>query len=616
MIYMFFRPNEFVKIIFFTLQSRIFIVYKVSLALLFHSAKMILSSIKSLLIGRDLTAMKILLVAINAKYIHSNPAVHSLRSCAGEYKSCIEIAEFTINQTPSFILQEIYKRHPDVIAFSCYIWNRDMIDAFIPDLHRVLPHADIWAGGPEVSYDAAETAARWGLRGVMTGPGEAAFARLTTAYGTGTSRELPAVLDGNSIPRLKLDEIPFWYEDMQDFENRIIYYESSRGCPFSCSYCFSSIDRAMDFRGTERVCLELDYFLEKRVPQVKFIDRTFNCKKEHALPILRHILDHDNGVTNFHFEIAADLLDEDYFAILEELRPGAVQLEIGVQSTCRETIAEIRRKTDFDKVAAVVRRVSSRKNIHIHLDLIAGLPFEDLQRFRCSFNDVYALRPQQLQLGFLKVLKGSEMERQAPVYDLAYTSRPPYEVLSTRWLSYEDICRLKQIEEMVEIYYNSGQFAHTLEFMITLFESAFSMYESLAAWYEKHELFGVQSSRIRKYEILLEWGTACIADISRTQALREYLLYDLYLRENMKNRPVFAPSLAPWKDAVHHVLHRESREHTLFPELADRDYRELTKALHTEIFTYIYDEPTLVLFGYEHRNPLTNNGIAIGVPLK
>lgn len=559
--------------------------------------------------------MKILLVAINAKYIHSNPAVHSLRSCAGEYKSCIEIAEFTINQPPDFILREIYKRQPGVIAFSCYIWNRDVMDALIPDLHRILPHVDIWAGGPEVSYDAAATIERWRLRGVMTGPGEAAFARLTAAYAAGTPGELPAVLDGAHIPRLMLDEIPFWYEEMQDFEHRIVYYESSRGCPFSCSYCLSSIDRVMDFRQTGRVCRELDYFLERKVPQVKFIDRTFNCKKEHALPILRHILTHDNGVTNFHFEIAADHLDEDYFAILEKLRPGAVQLEIGVQSTCGETIAEIRRRMDFDRVAAVVRRISSWKNIHIHLDLIAGLPFEDLQRFRVSFNDVYALRPQQLQLGFLKVLKGSDMERQAPRYDLLYTKRPPYEVLSTRWLSYEDICRLKQIEEMVEIYYNSGQFTHTLEYMLTRFESAFSMYESLAAWHEKYGLFGIQSSRIRKYEILLQWGASRVPADLQAQALTEYLLYDLYLREHMKNRPAFAPSLEPWKDAIHDILHRESMEHSLFPELADCNYRELTKALHAEVFTVIFDRPTLVLFGYDKRDPLTNNGTVAVCPL-
>lgn len=560
--------------------------------------------------------MKILLVAVNAKYIHSNPAVYSLKSCAGEYESCVDIAEFTINQQPSYILQEIYKHQPDVIAFSCYIWNRSVMDAIIPDLHKLLPQADIWAGGPEVTYDAAEAIHRWGLRGVMTGPGEAVFSRLVTAYAAGTAGELPAVLEGSKMQRLKLDDIPFWYEDMQDFEHRIVYYESSRGCPFSCSYCLSSIDRSMDFRSAERVCRELDFFLEKRVPQVKFVDRTFNCNKEHALPILRHILEHDNGVTNFHFEIAADLLDEDYFAVMEKLRPGAVQLEIGVQSTYEKTIAEIHRKMDFSKVSSIVRRISSRKNIHVHLDLIAGLPFEDLHRFQVSFNDVYALRPQQLQLGFLKVLKGSDMERRALEYELLYTSRPPYEVLSTRWLSYEDICHLKQVEEMVEIYYNSGQFANTLEFLCPYFDSPYAMYDSLAAWYEKKNLFGMQSSRIRKYEILLEFGSACISQNMQVQSvLKEYILYDLYLREHMKNRPAFAPSPEPWKNAIHDILQRESLGHALFPELADCNYRELTKALHVEVFTAIFGEPTAVLFGYERRDPLTNNGTAVKVSL-
>lgn len=574
--------------------------------------------------------MKILLAAINAKYIHSNPAVHSLKSCAGEYESCVDIAEFTINQQPSYILQEVYKRKPDVIAFSCYIWNRSLMDAIIPDLHKLLPGMDVWAGGPEVSYDADQVIHRWGLRGVMTGPGETAFSHLAAAYGNGTDRELPAILDGNKMQRRKLNDIPFWYKDMQDFEHRIVYYESSRGCPFSCSYCLSSIDRAMDFRSTQQVCRELDFFLERKVPQVKFVDRTFNCKKEHALPILRHILEHDNGMTNFHFEIAADLLDEDYFAVMEQLRPGAVQLEIGVQSTFGKTIAEIHRKMDFSKVAAIVQRISSWKNIHIHLDLIAGLPFEDLQRFQASFNDVYALRPQQLQLGFLKVLKGSDMERHASEYELLYTSQPPYEVLSTKWLSYEDVCHLKQVEEMVEVYYNSGQFANTLEFLLPYFDSAYAMYDSLAAWHERHGLFGIQSSRIRKYEILLEFGTVCVsgnthvqnplsseqADLCRQTMLREYVLYDLYLREHMKNRPPFAPSLEPWKNAIHDILQRESRDHGLFPELTGCNYRELTKALHAEVFTSIFDTPMAVFFGYERRDPLTNNVTAVKVPLE
>ena len=559
--------------------------------------------------------MKILLVAINAKYIHSNPAVYSLKSCTGEYQSHVDIVEFTINQQPSYILREIYKKHPDVVAFSCYIWNYSLIDSIIPDLHNILPDVDIWAGGPEVSYDAPEVIKRWQLRGVMTGPGEGVFHHLVYSYVQNTSDELPIVLDGNSTHRLSLDEIPFWYQDLTDFEHRIIYYESSRGCPFSCSYCLSSIDKTMDFRSVERVCRELDFFLEKKVPQVKFVDRTFNCKKDHALPILQHILENDNGVTNFHFEVAADLLDDDYFALFEKLRPGAVQLEIGVQSTHEQTISEIDRIMDFDKVAAAVERIIDLDNIHVHLDLIAGLPYEDLQTFQNSFNDVYALYPEQLQLGFLKVLKGSNMEKRATEYELVCTSLPPYEVLSTKWLSYEDVCHLKGIEEVLEIYYNSRQFHNTLEYLCSYFDTPYAMYDFIASWYEEHDLFGIQSSRAQKYEILLECGivhiTACMHDQGDMviAVFREYLTCDLYLREHMKNRPAFCTSLERWKNDIHDILHEEAETHALFPFLQNCNYRELTKMLHVEVFEYIFDKPTALIFCYEKRNPLTNNCI-------
>lgn len=586
--------------------------------------------------------MNILLVAINAKYIHSNPAVFSLRSCTGAYRSCVTIAEYTVNQQPSFILQDIYQRHPHVIAFSCYIWNRTLIGQMICDLHKILPDTDIWAGGPEVSYDPEETVAAWKLRGVMTGPGEGSFAHLVSAYVRGTAERLPAILDAANTPGLLLDEIPFWQKELPDFTHRIMYYESSRGCPFSCSYCLSSIDKAMDFRSVSRVCRELDFFLERKVPQVKFIDRTFNCSKQHALPILRHLLEHDNGITNFHFEIAADLLDEDYFALLAQMRPGAVQLEIGIQSTYSKTIAAIDRQMDFAKVAAAVRRIRSWQNIHIHLDLIAGLPFEDMRTFQTSFQEVYDLRPTQLQLGFLKVLKGSAMETRAPEYDLLYSSQPPYEVLSTRWLSYEDICRLKQVEEVLEIYYNSGQFTHALDFLHPYFETSYAMYDALASWYAAHGLFGIQSSRIRKYEILLEFGTAYItaarheaADIhqaadAKTQnslcqapgnmvqqisAFKEYLTYDLYLREHMKNRPAFAFPLDRWKQEIRNLLQEEAQTHARFPEFEGCNYRELTKVLHIEVFETIFGQPSAVLFGYEKRDPLTHNGTAIQVSL-
>lgn len=578
--------------------------------------------------------MNILLVAINAKYIHSNPAVFSLKSCTGKYESYVDIVEFTINQQPSFILQQIYKKHPDVIAFSCYIWNRNIIDSVIFDLHKILPDTDIWVGGPEVSYNALEMIQRWNLRGVMTGPGEGVFCYLVSSYVAGNSDDLPAILDGSNSHKLSLNEIPFWYKNLTDFEHRIIYYESSRGCPFSCSYCLSSIDKSMDFRSVDRVCKELDFFLERNVPQVKFVDRTFNCKKDHAIPILRHILENDNGVTNFHFEIAADLLDDDYFILFKQFRPGAIQLEIGVQSTCMRTIHEIDRIMDFEKVSDAVKKVSFYKNIHVHLDLIAGLPFEDLSTFQNSFEDVYSLGPDQLQLGFLKVLKGSNMELRSKEYDLIYTNFPPYEVLSTKWISYDDICHLKQIEEMLELYYNSGQFIYSLNYMSTYFDTFYSMYECLALWYEKHDLFGIQSSRIRKYENLLEFGIDHIKSYMQSSntvseqseslniliehkicVLREYITYDLYLREHMKNRPSFAPSLENRKNDIYEILHNESETHILFPELAYCNYRELTKILHVEIFDFIFDKPVAVLFYYDKRDPLTNNCITVRVPV-
>ena len=560
--------------------------------------------------------MKILLVAINAKYIHSNPAVLSLKACAGGYASHVEIAEFTINQSGSYILQEIYKKRPDVLAFSCYIWNYRIIDSIIHDIHKILPGVDIWAGGPEVSYNPQEIIDKWQLRGVMTGPGEGVFRRLSASYVEKISDELPGILDGNGVNRLSLNEIPFYYSDLKNYENRIIYYESSRGCPFSCSYCLSSIDKTMDFLPVDRVCRELDFFLEKNVPQVKFVDRTFNCKKDHALPILRHILEHDNGITNFHFEIAADLLDEDYFALLEKLRPGAVQLEIGVQSVNERTICEIRRKMDFDRVAAAVERIVAFKNIHVHLDLIAGLPYEDIRSFQKSFDAVYALLPENLQLGFLKVLKGSDIEKKAAEYEIQYTAFPPYEVLSTKWLSYQDVCHLKQIEEVLEIYYNSGQFCNSLEYLSSYFDTPYEMYEYIAAWYEAHGLFGIKLSRVQKYEVLMECGEEQIekntasapTDAYPMGAWREYITLDIYLRENMKNRPAFCPSQACWKDVIHDIVHEESQTHTLYPILSDRNYRDLTGMLHVEITEYLFGKPVALVFCYEERNPVTNNG--------
>ena len=422
---------------------------------------------------------KILLTAINAKYIHSNLAVYSLKKYAEDTGADIEIAEYTINQYVTDIVQSIYLKKPQVIAFSCYIWNRDHVGRVIEDIVRVLPDTEIWVGGPEGAYNAAAFMEEYPeITGIMIGEGENIFKNLVYYYTQEApllseikgiiyrNRENGKVITNPTEPLLDMSSIPFPYDNLELFRNKIIYYESSRGCPFSCSYCLSSIDKKLRFRNTELVKRELKIFIDNNIPQVKFVDRTFNCKKSHAMEIWKFILEQDNGITNFHFEISADLLDEEALELLSRMRPGLVQFEIGVQSTNPMTIAEIDRTMNTERLKTVVGRINGFGNIHQHLDLIAGLPYEDFDSFKKSFNDVYAMKPEQLQLGFLKVLSGAEMELRAESYGLVYSSHPPYEVLYTKWLSYDEILKLKKIEQVVEIYYNSRQFTNTISYGI------------------------------------------------------------------------------------------------------------------------------------------------------
>ncbi len=572
--------------------------------------------------------MKVLLAAVNAKYIHSNLGVYSLKAYADKWlkeEVQIEIGEYTINHQRERILQDIYKRRPDIVGFSCYIWNIAEIRALAEDLPKVLPDTAIWLGGPEVSYDACSVLERLPqAAGVMNGEGEETFTELLRAYekagayrealtGTGREPELSGIRgltwrdqrgeihQNPPRPPLDMSMIPFAYKDLTDFKNRIIYYESSRGCPFSCSYCLSSIDKSVRFRDIDLVKKELDFFLEKRPPQVKFVDRTFNCKKDHAMAIWKHILEHDNGITNFHFEIAADILDEEELDLLAKMRPGLVQLEIGVQTVNPHTIREIRRKMDLDKVEAVVNRINAGKNIHQHLDLIAGLPFENLESFCSSFNRVYRMRPQQLQLGFLKVLKGSYMEEQKDAYGLSFTGEPPYEVLSTRWLSYGDVILLKTVEEMTEIYYNSGQFSHTIEAMEKEFDQPFDLYLALAQWYQRQQGAGDSQSRLNRFEHLFGFIKDRLKDSA--EEYRDKLMLDLYLRENAKSRPSFARDQTPYKEAVKDFFIREEKERKYLRGYEGRDSRQMAKMAHMEVM----GDGTGILFDYENRDPLTKN---------
>lgn len=623
--------------------------------------------------------MKFLLAAINAKYIHSNPGVYSLRAFARTRipGADIEIGEYTINHQMDLILQDIYRRKPDFIGFSCYIWNISYIMEIVRDVKKVLPEAEIWLGGPEVSYDAKKVLTREpDVRGIMRGEGELTFTELVRAYlqrektsvpdrytgesfrgqakkktsGCAENTRMPENdegenahsdrLDLSQIPGityraangeieehgpqrlLSLDEIPFYYDDMAGFENRIVYYESSRGCPFSCSYCLSSIDKTVRFRSLDLVLPELQFFLDHKVPQVKFVDRTFNCKREHTLGIWRYLVEHDNGVTNFHFEVSADIFDEEELELIGKMRPGLIQLEIGVQSTNPDTIREIHRHMDLVKLKRAVDRVYDYRNTHQHLDLIAGLPYENYESFMRSFDDVYRMRPDQLQMGFLKVLKGSYMEEQVAAYDLKYRGIPPYEVLSTKWLPYSDVIRLKGVEDMVEVYYNSGQFPATMKLLEKRFQRPSEIFVNLAEYYEKNGLTGISHSRLARYEILYrfleedmreeerdhvtaakvpETGQPSLADF------RDSLMYDLYVRENIKSRPSFASDQSPYKKEVREFFMAEEENPKWLTDYAGFDSRQMAKMAHLEHM----EDGTFVLFDYKKRDPLSGNAGAV-----
>lgn len=570
--------------------------------------------------------MKFLLTALNAKYIHSNPGLYSMRAFAGKsYLEHIELAEYTINNEPGTILADLYKRQPDVVGFSCYIWNYTMVCDLIREFHKLMPKVPIWLGGPQVSYNAKEVLDEMKeVYGVIVGEGEKTFSELLKYYlkeeGFENLCNIPGIVtrEGKYLERevLDLDELPFLYKDLEPFHNRIIYYESSRGCPFRCSYCLSSIDKTVRTRDFSLVKKELQFFLDHNVSQVKFVDRTFNCIHEHTMNIWQYILEHDNGITNFHFEIEADILKDDEIELLSKMRPGLAQLEIGVQTTNAQTLKEIRRYMNIEKLRHTVKTILEYQTVHIHLDLIAGLPYEDYISFKNSFNDVYNMHPHQLQLGFLKVLKGSYMYEKSKDYGLVYLEKPPYEVLYTNWLSYEEVRKLKAVEEMVEIYYNSNQFTHTLCVLEQEFSSPFDMYEKLAEFYEQKGYFVKTPSRMYRYDVLLEFVEETVTT-SQKDLYKELLVFDIYLRENVKSRPSFASELMAEKERVRSFYEKEAEIPQYLKGYEKYDAKQIARMTHLEAFSYPvwsteYDtmivplqEKKYVLFDYQERNPLT-----------
>ena len=604
--------------------------------------------------------MRFLLCGINAKYIHSNLAIFSLKAYADRKKipgAEIILKEYTINNYVEDILQDLYEEKADVVIFSCYIWNISFVRELAAELKKVSPAVKIWAGGPEVSYAAnkfLEQNPAFDL--IMQGEGEEVFSELIRfvvedKHFAGEDNVYPTnYIDMSKLQKLQgiavwdfsgeaalgnaesnignktkiintgfatlmnMDTIPFVYEDFHLFEHKILYYETSRGCPFCCSYCLSSVDKTVRFRSLPIVKKELDAFLEAKVPQVKFVDRTFNCNRQRAIDIWSYLVEHDNGITNFHFEISSDLLGEEELELFAKMRPGLIQLEIGVQSTNGETVDAIHRHMDLDKLFYYVDRVHELGNIHQHLDLIAGLPYENYERFGCSFDDLYAHEPDQLQLGFLKVLKGTMMEEEVKKYSILYRNQPPYEVLGTKWLSYDEIILLKGVEELVELYYNSGQYTLTLKYAVPFFESPFRFYEMFSAWYRGKSYHKLNHNRLEKYNILREFLREHI-DENEWDTLDEIMIYDMYLRENVKGRPAWAKDTAQYKKEWK-ALYREQGE-KLFPEDVQAgiyDSKRAANQSHIEVFEIdikkfeqsgqVEKKQMFCLFDYSRRNPL------------
>ena len=612
--------------------------------------------------------MKILLVGINAKYIHSNLAILSLSTYASRYLEFIKRKEYTINQYTDDILQDIYKEKPDFIGFSCYIWNMNMVSELCRELRKILPALKIWLGGPEVSFDAKEQLKRHNaVDGIMVGEGEETFLELLNyymddginidkikgiAYKQSACKQIPhryhvlindtdhdkvcniendpAIIDTATDdtsagyiyitplrPEMDLSKIPFPYYDLGEFENKIIYYETSRGCPYSCSYCLSSIDKKVRLRDISLVKKELQTFLDYKVPQVKFVDRTFNCNREHALSIWKYIHEHDNGVTNFHFEVSADILREEEILLLASMREGLVQLEIGVQSTNLDTVKAIKRQMNLEKLKAVVEQIHRGHNVHQHLDLIAGLPFEDFASFKNSFNEVYVMKPDQFQLGFLKVLKGSLMYEESEKWGIAYKSIPPYEVLYTNWLSYDDILALKKIEDMVEVYYNSGQFQYSILYLLHFFQTPFDFYRTLGDYYRDNGLEVMNHSRLKRYEILIDFYESILSGQINTdiEAFKSILVHDLYCREKLKSRPYFANDYIAYKKLFREFYY-DTEKVSAYIEIDPKNTKaeQLKQRLHVEHYDInvrktaqtgvVLKEEQFVLYDYEQRSSI------------
>ena len=560
--------------------------------------------------------MKILLVACNAKYIHSNLALRYLsRFQNNNQKHHVETMEFTINQRLDFIAEELFRKQPDVVLFSCYIWNVEMLRQLCPILKKIMPDCVIGFGGPEVSYES-ETFLRENpaVDFVMRGEGELVFTKYLEHLDAGnpatlgeieslTYRQGDEIFSTPQMHPMDLALLPFPYEDdFSDVQNQIIYYESSRGCPYHCGYCLSSVENGVRFVPLDKVLPDLQKFLDKNVPQVKFIDRTFNCKKSHAMAIWKYLHEHDNGVTNFHFEITADLIDQETIDFLRTVRKGLFQFEIGVQSTNPQTIRAINRNVDFAALSEIVQQIKDGGNIHQHLDLIAGLPYEDYDSFGRSFNDVYALYPEQLQLGFLKVLKGSMLHQKQKEFEIVYHDTAPYEVLTTHELPYADTLRLKYVEEMVETYYNSGRFLHTLAYLVPLYESPFAFFEALSQFWVGENYHYLGLSKMGLFDVL--WRFVEQNPKVDKRKLQWEMKFDIALHEKPKKLPAWltVTNEEQWHDKAFAFYGNPTLWQKCLPHY--KSNKEAIRQTHLEVFGD--EKQKAVLFDYGKRDLLGN----------
>ncbi|MBC8571128.1 B12-binding domain-containing radical SAM protein [Zongyangia hominis] len=568
--------------------------------------------------------MKHLLVAINAKYIHTNLAVRYLKGYVRDRRNFdVDFLEFTINQQPSFLLEEIYRARPDTLSFSCYLWNIGVVRALLPDLRRILPQTKMILGGPEVSFGCAELLAELpDADYLITGEGEQGYLALLDALEEGSDlaavpslvyRAGGQVRQNPSAGFLPMDELPFPYDHLEELSHQIVYYEGCRGCPFDCQYCLSGEDKALRYKSFHKIRGELDRFLSHRVPQVKFVDRTFNCRPDYYRPIWKYLIEHDNGVTNFHFELSADLLRDEDMELLKSARVGLFQFEIGVQSTHAPTLAAIHRGHRVEQIFHRVRQVQALGNIHQHLDLIAGLPYEDYATFARSFDDVFALRPQQLQLGFLKLLKGSGLDAHREELGLVCSSRPPYEVLSTPVISFDDLLRLKGVEDMVERYYNSGRFPRSLERALPAFSSPFAFFEALSRYWKARGYDGASHTKEALYDIL----DAFVSSITGPdEDLRWLMRFDIYRHEKAKKLPACCQwELAPLYRAWISDFYRNPENIARFlPAYEGLDPRQIARVTHLEVFPFDPLSPasrreTAYLFDYRGKNRLEPSAV-------